>query len=138
VVIFNFFTFNQVINAFAALHFVLQLLLMLLITGFSSILLAILLRELNHHVKYVPILLGIILIYSTAKIFHLPALIFILFFGLFLGNLEQWLIKLTLAPEGLPDLNKRIHEFQYLLREGTFIIRAFFFLLFGFMMENAD
>lgn len=138
VVLFNFFAFNEVIDGSATIHFILEIALMLVITGIASVLLAWLLKSMNHQVKYVPILLVIILIYSAAKLFHLPALIFILLFGLFLGNLEQWLIRLTLAPEGLPDLNKRIHQFHALLTEGTFLVRAFFFLLFGFMMENSD
>jgi hypothetical protein len=37
-----------------------------------------LLNKIQHHIKFVPIVLLIILIYEISKIFHLPALIFIL------------------------------------------------------------
>jgi cell volume regulation protein A len=31
----------------------------------------------------------VLLIYGIAKLFHLPALIFILIFGLFIGNIDE-------------------------------------------------
>jgi hypothetical protein len=40
--------------------------------------LSFLLNKIQHHIKFVPIVLLIILIYEISKIFHLPALIFIL------------------------------------------------------------
>jgi hypothetical protein len=48
-----------------------------------------LLNKIDHHIKFVPIILLIILIYEISKIFHLPALIFILVFGLSIGNLDE-------------------------------------------------
>jgi uncharacterized membrane protein YjdF len=46
-------------------------------------------KKINHHVKFLPIVISIILIYTLSKIFHLPALIFILIFGLLLNNLDE-------------------------------------------------
>ena len=79
-----------------------------------------------------------ILIYNISKIYHLPALIFILLFGLFLGNLDAfkstpWIQRLRPL-----ELNKEVHKFKEITIEGTFLIRALFFLLFGFLMETSD
>jgi hypothetical protein len=101
-------------------------------------LLAFLLSKLDHHIKFMPIILLILLIYSIAKTYHLPALILILIFGLFLGNLEElkrfkWIRSLE------PDLlSKEVIKFKELIAEATFLVRALFFLLFGFMIENAE
>ena len=77
----------------------------------------------------------LIIIYALSKIYHLPALIFIVVFGLFLGNLEElkgikW-IK-NLKPE---ILNKEVHKFREITAEATFLIRTLFFLLFGYLIN---
>jgi cell volume regulation protein A len=51
--------------------------------------LAYLLSKIRHHVKYLPIILIVVLIYNISKFFHLPALIFILIFGIILGNIDE-------------------------------------------------
>jgi hypothetical protein len=80
----------------------------------------------------------IVLIYDISKIYHLPALIFILLFGLFLGNLDELkdnkFIK-KLQPE---ILNKEVHKFKELTIEIAFLIRSLFFLLFGFLIQPAE
>jgi NhaP-type Na+/H+ or K+/H+ antiporter len=68
----------------------------------------------------------------------LPGLVFILLFGLFIGNLNKiknnkWIQKLK--PDHLHDEVLRFHE---LIVEGTFLIRSLFFLLFGFLIESAE
>ncbi|MGS0748840.1 hypothetical protein [Halpernia sp. GG3] len=62
---------------------------MIVISVVASLVLAILLGKIDHHIKYGPIIISIILIYEISKIYHLPALIFILFFGLVLGNIDE-------------------------------------------------
>ena len=80
----------------------------------------------------------IVLIYSISKIYHLPALIFILLFGLFLGNLDE-LKGFKLINKLQPDiLDKEVHKFGELTTEIAFLIRALFFLLFGFLIETAE
>jgi hypothetical protein len=57
--------------------FCLEILIIIAISFVATILLSFLLNKIQHHIKFVPIVL-IILIYEISKIFHLPALIFIL------------------------------------------------------------
>lgn len=138
VLLFNFFALNQSFGAVTFGQFALEL---VIITAFSfgaTIGLAFLLRKIDHHVKYVPIILLTILFYAISKLYHLPGLIFILIFGLFLGNLEElkwikWIEKLH--PE---TLNKEVHKFKDLVTEGAFFIRALFFVLFGYVIDTTD
>lgn len=96
----------------------------------ATIGLSYLLSKIEHHIKFVPIILLVVLIYAVSKIYHLPGLIFILLFGLFIGNLDElkqfkWIEKFR------PDeLNKEVNKFKELTTEGAFLIRALFFLLF--------
>ncbi len=138
VIFFNFITLNDDFGSGSIVNFVLQILVILLISFISTLGLAFLLSKIKHHVKFAPIILMIVLIYAISKIYHLPALIFILLFGLFLGNLDE--IKHIKFIERLqPDLlEKEVHKFKELTTEMAFLIRSLFFLLFGYLIQISE
>jgi potassium/hydrogen antiporter len=104
----------------------------------SAIALAFLLSKIKHHVKFTPIILLIILIYSISKETHLPSLIFILLFGMFIGNLDK-LQRFEGIKKLRPDiLDKEVRQFKELISEMTFLIRTLFFLLFGYLIETRE
>ena len=79
-----------------------------------------------------------VLIYTVSKIYHLPGLIFILLFGLSIGNLDKlkqykWIEKFKLE-----ELNKEVNKFRELTIEAAFLVRALFFLLFGYLIETEE
>jgi len=120
------------------LTFIVQLAVMALISLVATLGLSYLLQRIDHSIKFVPIILLLILIYGLAKAFHLPALIFILIFGLFLGNsaeLKQWRLLKAIHPEKLQPEVQRFHE---LITEFTFLVRSLFFLLFGYLIETSE
>ena len=138
ILFFNFMAFNESINASSFGYFGLDLLIMLIISFIATVGLSFLLSRIDHHIKFAPIVVLIILIYEISKIYHLPALLFILLFGLFLGNLDElkrfkWIDKLKPA-----ILDKEVHKFSELVVEGTFLVRASFFLLFGFLIKTSE
>ena len=138
VVFFNFVAFNETFGFSSLTQFVGQLLAIILISFIATGALSYLLSKIDHHIKFAPIILLIILIYNISKIYHLPALIFILIFGLFLGNLDEikrfgWIEKLK------PNvLDREVAKFKEIVVEATFVIRVLFFLLFGYLMETAE
>ncbi|MDF2450329.1 MAG: sodium:proton antiporter [Bacteroidota bacterium] len=138
VLIFNFLSFNAVIDFHAFGTFSLQLTVIIVISFLATLLLAYLLNKIEHHVKFIPIILMVVLIYEVSKIFHLPGLVFILLFGLFIGNLDE-LKRFKWVEKFEPDeLNKEVHKFKELTIEATFLIRALFFLVFGFLIETSE
>lgn len=138
VVFFNFVAFNETFGFSSLTQFVGQLLAIILISFIATGALSYLLSKIDHHIKFAPIILLIILIYNVSKVYHLPALIFILIFGLFLGNLDEikrfgWIEKLK------PNvLDREVAKFKEIVIEATFVIRVLFFLLFGYLMESAE
>ncbi|HAD33204.1 MAG TPA: sodium:proton antiporter, partial [Chitinophagaceae bacterium] len=80
---FNFIVINDDINSTSFMTFSFERILMLVISFLATLLLTLLLGHIRHHIKYLPL---VILIYAISRVFHLPALIFILLFGLFVGN----------------------------------------------------
>ena len=138
VIFFNFITLHEVINGYSFGYFLLDLLLILFISSIASIALAYLLSKIKHKVKFAPIIILIIMIYIVSKMYHLPALLFILLFGLFIGNLDE-LIRFQFIKKLQPDnLNTEIQKFKELTTEFTFLIRTLFFILFGYLIKTKE
>ncbi|RDB06179.1 cation:proton antiporter [Runella aurantiaca] len=138
VIFFNFVAFNDSFGAGSIWHFFAQLITIIIVSFLATGGLSYLLSKIDHHIKFAPIILLVILIYNISKIYHLPSLVFILIFGLFLGNLDEikrfkWIQRLK------PDLlDREVKKFKEITIEATFVIRVLFFLLFGYLMETAE
>ena len=138
VIFFNFVVRNEVIDLSSFSEFGAQIVIILVVTVAATLGLSFLLSKIKHHVKFLPIILLIILIYTIAKMYHLPALIFIFVLGLFIGNLdkfERFRFMKRLRPE---ILIKEVSRLQELTKEITFSIRSLFFLLFGYLIETSE
>jgi cell volume regulation protein A len=138
VLFFNFIFANEVIDLMAFGNFGLQLLIMLVFTIIATVILSFLLNKIKHHIKFIPIILLVILIYEISKVYNLPGLIFILIFGMFIGNLNElkrfhWMQRLRPG-----QLNREVHKFKELIIEGAFLVRASFFILFGFLISSKE
>jgi len=97
-----------------------------------------LMQQIEHHVKFFLILALLILVYAFGKLLHLPALVTIFIFGIFLSNVKSLLPKFLRNYLDLDATEKEIHEFHILTAESTFIVRTFFFLFFGFSIQIND
>lgn len=135
VLIFNFLVLKETIDHASFAHFTLQLFIIAIVSLIATIGLFYLLSKIEHHVKFIPITLLVILIYAGSKFYHLPGLIFIMLFGLSIGNINE-LKKFKWVERFKPDeLNKEVKKFKELIIEGTFLVRSIFFILFGYLIE---
>ncbi len=138
VLFFNFIALNEIINAQSFGNFALELLLIVAISFIAVLGLSFLLSRIKHHITFTPIILIVILIYAISKVYHLPGLIFILVFGLFLGNLDE-LKRFKWSGKFRPEkLDIEVKKFKEITGEATFLIRVLFFMLFGFLMEAKE
>jgi Kef-type K+ transport system membrane component KefB len=135
VLFFNFIALNEIINGVSVLHFILEVIVICLISFVATGILSVLLNRIEHHVKFIPIMILVILIYAISKEYHLPALIFILIFGLFLSNLQEIKKIKGLGTLNTEKLEIEVVRFHELVAEATFLIRALFFLLFGYLIQ---
>lgn len=138
VIFFNFITLNNNIGTDSVGYFFLEIFAILLLTFIITLALAFLLSKIKHPVKFIPIILSIVLIYTVTKIYHLPGLIFILLFGLFLGNLDELKSNKYIQKLKPEILNKEVHKFKELTAEIAFLVRALFFLVFGYLIETDE
>ena len=103
-----------------------------------SFLLLWLIKKIEHQVKFFLILALLILVYALGKYFHLPALVTIFIFGLFLSNSQQLLPAVLKSKLSEQETAEELHEFHLLTAESTFIVRTFFFLFFGFSIPLSN
>lgn len=135
VILFNFFTLNDYIDIESIGIFSLQMVIMLIVSLVATLLLAGFLNKIKHHVKFIPMMVFLVLIYSIAKIFHLPSLIFILIFGLFVGNIDE-LRHIKFIQRFHPvNFSNDVHKFKEITTEIAFLIRSLFFILFGYLID---
>ncbi len=138
IIIFNFIALNDKFDARTFGYFGVELLIMIVVSFIMTLVLAEFLDRINHHVKFVPIIISIVLIYTVAKEYHLPALIFILLFGLFMGNIDKLRNVRLIKKFHTPDFSRDVEKFKDVTSEFTFLIRASFFILFGFLLDYSE
>lgn len=138
VLFFNFVLLYDSTGISSFAHFVVQLGAIILISFVATIGLSLLISRIDHHIKFIPIILLVVLIYTALKVYHLPALIFILIFGLFIGNVDRLRWFAWIDRSQLELLEEESEKFKDLTIELAFLIRGLFFILFGFLLESSD
>lgn len=138
VIFFNFVALNETFGWLTFGSFFLQIIITLVISFAGIIGLSVLLHSITHHVKFVPVIMLVILLYAISKVLHLPGLIFILLFGIFLANLNQLHKVKWVKVFHIESLKKEFVRFKEIVGEASFLIRTLFFLLFGFMIETEE
>lgn len=138
VLIFNFFVFNEAVSVYSLGNFTLEIFIISIISFLATVLLSYLLYKIEYHIKFFPIILLVVMIYTISRIYELPGLVFILLFGLFIGNVRKikgfkWIEKFRLE-----ELGKEVQKFKELNIEVTFLVRSLFFLLFGYLIETRE
>lgn len=138
VIYFNFMVRNAVIDFVSIGTFILYIIITLMITVIATLSLAFFLGKIRHPVKFIPIIIITVLIYVIEKHYHLPSLIFILLFGLFLGNLDELKDNKFIHKLRPEILDKEVHKFSELTQEISFLVRSLFFLLFGYLIDTQE
>ena len=135
IILFNFMIANDTINATSFINLTWQTFLILVISGLFCFVLLYLLKRITHHLKFFLIIAMLILTYAIGKFYHLPTLVIVLAFGLFLNNL-QWIRHLKFRQIfEYENFNKDLQQLTQLTGESAFLVRTFFFLIFGFTLE---
>jgi cell volume regulation protein A len=132
ILFFDFILLNQGSIIKGLVTFTLSGLLTILIAIILTSGLAILMHKTRYHVNYVIILTSVVMVYVLAKFLFLPALFLVLIFGLALSNNK--LAEHTIV-ERYVDFEKFRNDLESLKRilgELTFLVRSFFFIMFGY------
>jgi cell volume regulation protein A len=138
VLLFNFVALNAVITTDSLIDFFIEIGVITVLSFIATIGLSLLLTKVEHHIKYSPIIIIIILFYGVSKIYHLPGLVFIMIFGLLLGNIKKISTLKFFRKIKYKAIATEVVKLHELSVEAAFLIRSLFFLLFGFLMSTKD
>jgi cell volume regulation protein A len=101
----------------------------------ASYILIYIFQKLKGHNKLFLLISILLLLYAIGKMFHLSSLIIILIFGVILNNYKLFfkggLIKLL----DHNKVNSVLTEFKVITGESAFVIRTFFFIIFGWSIS---
>lgn len=135
IMLFNYIVIGNITSGVSIVSFFINLFIMLAVSAITTGLLLFLLNYTKSHIKFYLIFAILILIYSISKMFHLSSLLFILIFGLMLNNANLF-IKGRLANYlHLEKLQSMTLELKLITSETAFIVRTFFFVLFGYSIN---
>ena len=115
----------------------LNLSLTVLVSVAASYFLIFLFQKIRTELKLFLLISVLILLYSISKMFHLSSLLIILVFGMILSNRQLFFpgkLKMFLDEEHLKGI---FVNFKMITLETSFVVRTFFFVIFGFSIVLA-
>lgn len=135
IIFFNFLVLHNSFGVATFTSFIFDIIIIIALSVVASIALGSMISKLSHHIKYIPIITILILFYIITKIYHLPSLVLVLAFGLFLNNAH--LVKFDFMKKwiNLETIKTEVNSFEHLIAEVTFVIRSFFFIMFGYYTD---
>lgn len=109
--------------------------LTLVMSVFIGYLMVILLNKLRSQLKLFLLVSLLVLLYSVGKLLHFSSLILILIFGLILNNSTVFFrgkLSQFIDNAALKSLQK---DFHILIMESAFLVRTYFFVIFGMTLD---
>ncbi|WP_293301289.1 cation:proton antiporter [Pedobacter sp. UBA4863] len=135
IILLNFAISNQHITIGSFGQLAINTIFILLLSVVACITLLYLMGRLKHHIKFFLIISILIMVYAVGQSFHLSALVLILSFGLFLNNADTikhaWFRSVFIYK----NLSNDLIQLHQLSAETAFILRTFFFVIFGFTIN---
>ncbi|MFO1407902.1 MAG: hypothetical protein U1F08_10265 [Steroidobacteraceae bacterium] len=107
----------------------------LVVAAVAAVGLLYLINRVVGHVRFLPLLAGLLLVYAVGKELHLSPLVLVLVCGLLLNNARLLSRIPHLGRLLQPGYDDTLAEFKGLVAELTFAVRSFFFLLLGYWTE---
>lgn len=99
--------------------------------------LVLIFQKLDTQVKLFLLISVLLLMYSIGKLFHLSSLIIILIFGLVLNNHKLFFFGPLKKLLSNSSVNSILHNFRLVTMESAFVVRTFFFVIFGMTITLA-
>ncbi len=135
ILVFNYMVMNKVLDFQSTIIFAGRVGLAIVISAVASLLLIYMLSKIEGVLKFFLVFAILSMVYASGELIHLPALLIILVFGILLNN-SNLLVKGGLA-KIIPIQN--LHSIQGLMKtvtaETSFLIRTFFFIIFGYTIN---
>ncbi len=135
ILVFDFIILQQASQGPGLFSFVFNGIITVIIAIALTSFLALLLHKISYHVNYVIIMTAVVMAYVLAKLVHLPALFLVLVFGLALSNNRLVEHSFVRRFVDFDKFRSDLDSFKKIVGELTFIVRSFFFIMFGYFVK---
>ncbi|WP_258105052.1 cation:proton antiporter [Marinoscillum sp. MHG1-6] len=125
-------------HALAVGDFTVGLIITIFVSGSLSFLLLYVFQKLEAKVKIFLMISVLILLFGLGKLLHLSSLIIILIFGIILSNHRVFFVGKLHNLIDRETTDKIYDSFHMITMESAFVIRTFFFVIFGFTVALAS
>jgi len=121
-----------------SLSVLLNLTLTVMVSLVTSYFLIFLFQKIKTELKLFLLIAVLILLYALSKMFHLSSLLIILVFGLILSNRQIFFPGKMSRFLNEKQMAGVFHDFKTITLESSFVVRTFFFVIFGFTIVLAS
>lgn len=127
-------------NFIEFISFGLNSVLTIFISVVVSLLLIFILPKTGHNLKFFLILSILVFLFALGKVLHLPSLLLLLIFGLLINNIKTLgtLINQFSEKSFKALMDEIVPQFKTISFELSFVVRTFFFFLFGYSIVFTD
>lgn len=132
IMLFNFATEARKIGIDSFLNFGINLVSIAIISILSCLMLIFFMDRIKMHIKFFLIFALLVGIYAIGKLLNLSSLLLVLVFGTAIKNVNLFLKGKLLKFFNPGKLDGELLQLKLVTAESAFLIRTFFFILFGF------
>ena len=115
-----------------------NVILTIVISLIASYLIVLVFQNIKSHTKLFLLIAVLLLLYAVGKKFHLSALIIILIFGLLMANKELFFKGFLSKWLNMKEAGHIYEGLHVITMETAFVVRTFFFVIFGLTIVLAD
>lgn len=133
--LFNFMIIHSVLNLACFTNSIFKLLVVIIISIVGSYLLLLSLRNMKTQTKFFIVLSLLVLFYSVGQIFNLSSLLLVFTFGILLNNSQNIIGFRNSKHVDQEKIDRGLEQFKSIVSESAFLIRTFFFVIFGYSMN---
>ncbi|GAA4460128.1 hypothetical protein GCM10023093_02270 [Nemorincola caseinilytica] len=138
ILVFDYMLMENVLSWRSFGIFAGNLVLALIISILASLLLLYILMKITVTLRFFLMFAILALVYSAGEMIHIPSLLIVLVFGLVLNNSKQ-VLRGPFARYASPErMNEILHLMRSITAETSFLLRTFFFILFGYTIDIAS
>lgn len=135
ILVFNYFTAKEILSVAAVAHFFSNIIFAVVLSLLFSALLFLILTKTLLSVRFFLVFALLIILYEAGKLAGLPSLLIILVFGAMMRNWNQLLLPSLRRFFSIDEVSGTVSFLHSITAETSFLIRTFFFILFGYTIS---
>jgi NhaP-type Na+/H+ or K+/H+ antiporter len=135
ILVFNYLLISNVGTLTSYFQFGIKIGFALVLSLLASLLLIFILSRIQINLKFFLIFAVLSLLYSAGELIHVPALMIVLVFGIIINNVSLIIrgpLEKLIRKE---SINSVVDTMKVITAETSFLIRTFFFILFGYTIK---